>query len=44
MGKKDELKEFDIKNLTCYYSDNMIRDIDIDFDGILLDKKSYKTY
>ena len=44
MEKKDELKEFDIKNLTCYFSDDIIRDIDIDFDGILLDKKSYKTY
>ena len=38
MVSKDELKEIDIKNRTCYYFD----DIDTDFSGILLDKILYK--
>ena len=38
MESKDELKEIDIKNFTSYYFDDIIRDIDIDFDNILLDK------
>ena len=43
MESKDELKEVDIKNRTCYYFDDMIRDLHIDFDNILLDEKSYKN-
>ena len=39
MESKDELKETDIKNRTCYYFDDIIKDIDIDFNNILLDKK-----
>ena len=39
MESKDELKETDIKNRTCYYFDDIIKDIDIDFYNILLDKK-----
>ena len=39
MESKDELKETDIKNRTCYYFDHIIKDIDIDFNNILLDKK-----
>ena len=31
------------KNRTCYYFDDMIRDLHIDFDNILLDEKSYKN-
>ena len=38
METNDELKEIDIKNRTCYYFDDIIRVIDIDFDHILLDK------
>ena len=38
MERKDELKEIDIKNRTCYYFDDIIRDLDIYFD-ILLDEK-----
>ena len=34
MESKDELK----KKFTCYYFDDIIRDIDIDFDNILLSK------
>ena len=44
MESKDELKEIDIKNCTCYYFDDIIRfcDRDIDFSDILLDEKLYK--
>ena len=28
MEKKDELKEIDIKNRTCYYFDDIIKDSD----------------
>ena len=41
---KDELKKTDIKNSTCYYFDDIMRVVDIDFDSILLDENSYKTY
>ena len=39
MGSKTELKEIDIKNRTCYYFDDIIKDVDIYFSDILLDKK-----
>ena len=46
MESKDELKEIDIKNRTCYYFDDIMRawdvDIDTDFSGVLLDEKLYK--
>ena len=42
METKDELKEIDIKNRLCYYFDDVIRYIDVIFNNILLDKKSYK--
>ena len=35
MESKDELKEIDIKNRTCYYFDDIMRVIDIDFSDIL---------
>ena len=49
MESKDELKEIDIKNCTCYYFDDIMRawdiDIDTDFIGILLDiKKKTKIF
>ena len=44
MENKDELKEIDIKNRTCYYFDDIITDRDIYSVNILLDKKSYETY
>ena len=31
-----------MKNLACYYFDNIIRVEDIDFDNVLLDEKSYE--
>ena len=40
MESIDELKEIDIKILTCYYFDDIMRVIDIDFNNILLEKKS----
>ena len=43
MESKDELKENDIKNRTYYYFNDITRDLEIDFDNILLDKKSYKS-
>ena len=53
MESKDELKEIDIKNCPCFYFDDIIKDIDINFSNILLDEKlnanfsvydfSYKT-
>ena len=33
-----------MKNRTCYYFDDIMRDIDLYSDDILLEKKSYKTY
>ena len=44
MESKDELKEIDIKNRTCYYSDDIIRFWyrDTDYSDILLDEKLYK--
>ena len=43
MESKDELKEIDIKNCTCYYFDDIMRALDIHSGDILLDKKSYKA-
>ena len=42
MESKDKLKEIDIKNRTRYYFDDIMRVTDIDFNNILLGKKSYK--
>ena len=46
MESKNELKETDIENRTCYYFDNIMRawdiDIDTDLSGLLLDEKLYK--
>ena len=43
MKSKDELKEIAIKNSRCYYFDDTMRVIDIDFKDILLDEKSYEN-
>ena len=44
MESKDELKEIDNKNRTCYYFDSIIRfwDRDSNFSDILSDEKLYK--
>ena len=39
MKSKDEWKKIDIKNCTCYYFDDILRDLDIGFDNILPYKK-----
>ena len=44
MESKDELKETDIKNCTCYYFDEIMRIIDIDFSDILLKEKHTKIF
>ena len=44
MESKDELKEIDIKNRTCYYFDNIIKDVDIYFSDILLDEKFHAKF
>ena len=44
MESKHELKEIDIKYLTCYDFSDIMRVIDIDFSNILLNEKSCKTY
>ena len=43
MESKYELKEIYIKNRTCYYFDDIINGIDINFRDILLDKKLYEN-
>ena len=42
MESKDELKEIDIENRSCYYFDDIIKNIDINFSNILLAKKLYE--
>ena len=44
MESKDGLKEIDIKNCTCYYFYDIIKDKDIYPADILLDKKTYEAY
>ena len=44
MKSEDELKEFDIKNCTCCYFDDIITDRDIYLDDILLDRKYMKIF
>ena len=39
MESKDELKETDLKNCTCYCFDDIIKGIGIYFSDILLDEK-----
>ena len=44
MESTNELKEIDVKNCTCYYSHDVIKTEDFDFDNsILLDEKSYEN-
>ena len=44
MESKGEFKKIDNKNRTCYYFDDVMRYIDINFNDILLDEKSHKKY
>ena len=43
MESKDEFKKIDIKNRTCYYFDDIINAVDINFNDILLDAKLYEN-
>ena len=43
MEGKDEFKKIHIKNRTCYYFVDIMRLVDINFSGILLNKKSYEN-
>ena len=43
MVSKYESKEIDIKDYACYYFDDVIKDIDINFSDILLDEKLYQN-
>ena len=43
MGSKDELKEADIKNRACYYFDDIVNGIDINFSSILWGKNLYEN-
>ena len=44
MESNDELKEIDFENHTCYYFDDIMRAIDINFNNISLNEKPYKIY
>ena len=39
MESKDELKEIDIKNRTCYYLNDSMAVSDINFNNILLNER-----
>ena len=39
MESKDELKEIDIKNRTCYYLNDSMTVSDINFNNILLNER-----
>ena len=41
--KNNELKKVRIKNLTCYYFDEIIKFEDFDLDSIFFDEKSYEN-
>ena len=43
MESKDESKEIDIKIRACYYFDDIIKDIDINFSDILLNEKLHEN-
>ena len=41
MESNDELTEINIKNLKCFYFDEIIKFEDFNLDNILIDEKSY---
>ena len=43
MESKNELKEIDIKNCLCYYSDDTSNGTKINFSNILLDKNIHEN-
>ena len=44
MGSNDKSKEIKIRNCTSYYSSDMIKIEDFDFDNVLIDKKLCKQF
>ena len=42
MKSENRLKDIDIKNRVCYYFDDIINGIKINFSNILLDKRLYE--
>ena len=44
MERKNELKHIHIKNRTCYYFHEIMRDIEIYSGDMLVHEKSHKTY
>ena len=42
MDSNNELKEFDIKNHTCYYFDDIIEIENFNFGNILIDEKTHR--
>ena len=43
MESKNELKEIDIKNSTCYYFDDVTKTEDFHINNILIDEKLYEN-
>ena len=43
MESKNEFKKIDIKNRVCYYFDDIILDLNINFSDILLDEELYEN-
>ena len=43
MENNDKFKEIDIKNRTCYYLEDIIKNEEFDIDNILIDEKFYKN-
>ena len=44
MESNDELKEINIKNRTCYYSDDITKIEDFDLDNVLVDENHMKIF
>ena len=43
MESRDKLKGIYIKHRACYYFDDIIKDIDVNFSNILLEKKLFEN-
>ena len=43
MKSKDEYEKIDTKNRACYYFDDIVKDMNINFSHILLDKKLFEN-
>ena len=43
LENNDELKEINIKNRLCYYSNDIIKTEDFNLDNILIDEKSFEN-